>query len=62
LVESGDTPDLVRGLVEAGARIHEVVAVRPTLEEVYLEIMAGEHPDTAGPEVPDDARPAGSGA
>ncbi|HET9581874.1 MAG TPA: ABC transporter ATP-binding protein [Gemmatimonadota bacterium] len=42
LAEPGATPDLVRGLVEAGARIHEVVAVRPTLEEVYLEIMSGE--------------------
>jgi ABC-2 type transport system ATP-binding protein len=48
LADSGDTPDLIRGLVEAGARIHEVVPVRPTLEEVYLEIMAGEHADAAG--------------
>lgn len=42
LAGPGDTPELVRGLVGAGARIHEVVAVRPTLEEVYLEMMAGE--------------------
>lgn len=48
LAESRDTPDLVRGLVEAGARILEVIAVRPTLEEVYLEIMASEHADAAG--------------
>jgi ABC-2 type transport system ATP-binding protein len=47
LADSGDTPDLVRGLVQTGARIQEVVAVRPTLEEVYLEIMAGEHADAA---------------
>jgi ABC-2 type transport system ATP-binding protein len=53
LAESGDAPDLVRALVEAGARIHEVVAVRPTLEEVYLEIMAGEHGDAT--RLPDGA-------
>ncbi|MGH7588062.1 MAG: ATP-binding cassette domain-containing protein [Gemmatimonadota bacterium] len=47
LAETGDTPHLVRGLVEAGAGILEVVAVRPTLEEVYLEIMAGEPSDAA---------------
>ena len=45
--ESGDTPDLIRGLVEAGARIHEVVAIQPTLEEVYLEIMAAGHSNAA---------------
>jgi ABC-2 type transport system ATP-binding protein len=50
LAESDATPDLVRGLVEAGARIQEVMAIRPTLEEVYLEIMAAEHPSTAGGE------------
>jgi ABC-2 type transport system ATP-binding protein len=50
LTESDATPDLVRGLVEAGARIQEVMAIRPTLEEVYLEIMAAEHPSTAGGE------------
>lgn len=48
LTDPYDTPDLVRGLVEAGARIQEVVAVRPTLEEVYLEIMAAEHPGAPG--------------
>jgi hypothetical protein len=53
LAESGDAPDLVRRLVEAGARIHEVVTVRPTLEEVYLEIMAGEHANTG--RLPDGA-------
>ncbi len=51
LADPNDTPDLVRGLVEAGVRVHEVVAVRPTLEEVYLEIMAAEHPNAA-PHVP----------
>ena len=53
LAESGDAPDLVRRLVEAGARIHEVVTIRPTLEEVYLEIMAGEHANTG--RLPDGA-------
>jgi ABC-2 type transport system ATP-binding protein len=62
LAEPGDTPDLVRGLVEAGARIQEVGAVRPTLEEVYLEIMAAEQAGAAGPEVPGAAGPVGGGA
>ncbi|HET6342780.1 MAG TPA: ABC transporter ATP-binding protein [Gemmatimonadota bacterium] len=62
LAEPGDTPDLVRGLVEAGARIHEVVAVRPTLEEVYLEIMTGERAGAAGSKVPGAADPTGGRA
>ncbi|HWC06194.1 MAG TPA: ABC transporter ATP-binding protein [Gemmatimonadota bacterium] len=49
LAEADDAPDLVRGLVEAGARVHEVVAVRPSLEEVYLEIMTAEPPSAPGP-------------
>ncbi len=39
LADGADTPALVRALVEAGARIHEILPVRATLEDVYLELI-----------------------
>jgi hypothetical protein len=44
LGDGADTPALVRSLVEAGARIHEVVPVRATLEDVYLELILDSAP------------------
>jgi ABC-2 type transport system ATP-binding protein len=37
-----DVPGLVAGLVAAGERVYEVRMTRSTLEEVYLEAVAGE--------------------
>ncbi|MGH7572665.1 MAG: ATP-binding cassette domain-containing protein [Gemmatimonadota bacterium] len=39
LTDGAATPALVGGLVEAGARIHEVLPLRATLEDVYLELI-----------------------
>ncbi|MGH7565157.1 MAG: ATP-binding cassette domain-containing protein [Gemmatimonadota bacterium] len=39
LSDGADTPALVRGLVEAGAQIHEILPLRATLEDVYLELI-----------------------
>jgi ABC-2 type transport system ATP-binding protein len=36
------TPDLVRHLVEAGARIESVTAEKPRLEDVYLRLLGAE--------------------
>ncbi len=44
LADGADTPALVRGLVEAGARIHEVLPLRATLEDVYLELIGDAAP------------------
>jgi len=37
-----DTPDIVEGLVKAGARVKSVNVLRPTLEEAYLELTKEE--------------------
>ncbi len=38
-----DTPDLVKLLVENGARVQSVRPVETSLENAYLELVAGEH-------------------
>jgi len=40
--ERSDIPSLVRGLVDGGKDIYGVRASKPTLEDVYVEIVAGE--------------------
>ncbi len=40
LSDGAETPALVRAMVEAGAAIHEVLPLRATLEDVYLELIA----------------------
>lgn len=37
-----DTPDIVEGLVKAGARVKSVNMLRPTLEDTYLELTKEE--------------------
>jgi len=37
-----DTPDIVEGLVKAGARVKSVNVLRPTLEDAYLELTKEE--------------------
>ena len=33
-------PDLVAGLVASGARVYEVTVRRPSLEDIFLSVMA----------------------
>ena len=39
---NADTPDIVEGLVKAGARVKSVNVLRPTLEDAYLELTKEE--------------------
>lgn len=49
LAEGADTPALVRGLVQAGARIHEILPLGATLEDVYLELIRDAAPAPGSP-------------
>ena len=49
LAEGADPPALVRGLVEAGARVHEVRPLGATLEDVYLELIRDAAPAPGSP-------------
>ena len=44
-----DTPELVRALVDAGARIVEVRPEMPDLEDVYLNLVADDHAPAEAP-------------
>jgi ABC-2 type transport system ATP-binding protein len=51
-------PDLASSVVKAGQRLVEIRAVRPTLEDIFIDVISKEGPDDRYEEVlPDDMAP-----